>query len=48
MQGRISYKEIPAIVEKGIEKCNFISDPSLDDIIGTDMEIKNYIESIIR
>ena len=48
MQGRISYKEIPSFVEKGIEKCDFISDPSLDDIIGTDMEIKNYIESIIR
>lgn len=47
MQEKISYKEIPSIIEKGIEKCDYIADPTLEDIVNTDIEIKNYIESII-
>ena len=43
----IKFTDIPAIISKCMEKCSFIKDPGLEDIIGTDRNIREMATNLI-
>lgn len=48
LEDKINYIQIADIVSKGIEKCRFISQPTFNDYVDTNNEIRNYTNSIIK
>ena len=44
---KISFKEIPGLVEKSLEYISFIAKPSLDDYFLTDNETRTYTKTLI-
>lgn len=44
LQRKISFSNIPTLIEKALNKLNFISSPSLEDILETDKSIRRFTE----
>lgn len=48
LTGKISFLQIPVIIEKCMEKIEFINDPNLDDLFETDMLSRRIAAEIIK
>ena len=48
LRGEIRFTQIPFVIEKTIEKCNFAASPSIEDIFATDSQAKMHAEEITR
>lgn len=48
LRGEIRFTQIPSVIEKTIEKCNFAASPSIEDIFATDTQAKIQAEEITR
>ncbi|MBO7561490.1 MAG: 1-deoxy-D-xylulose-5-phosphate reductoisomerase [Bacteroidales bacterium] len=48
LRGEIRFTQIPVVIEKTIEKCNFAASPSIEDIFATDTQAKIQAEEITR
>lgn len=48
LDGRIGFCSIPTIIEKTLEKCQFLSAPSLDDIFQSNKEGREYAKELIN
>jgi len=48
LRSEIRFTQIPQIIEKTIEKCNFVATPSVDDIFATDKTAKADAEEILK
>ena len=48
LRGEIGFYDIPAIIRDCIAGVNFVADPSLDDIFGTDAEVKARASELVR
>lgn len=48
LEDKISYIQIAEVVAKGIENCAFIPQPTFEDYVATNTEIRNYTSSIIK
>ena len=46
--GEIAFWQIPLLIEKCLEKCSFIPNPTLDDIYSTDFEAKNISQELVK
>ncbi len=42
---KISYLEIPEIIEAAMEECRFIEHPGVDEILATEQEAYEFIGS---
>ena len=42
---KISYMEIPEIIEAAMEECRFIEYPDVDEILATEQEAYEFIGS---
>jgi 1-deoxy-D-xylulose-5-phosphate reductoisomerase len=47
LEDKISFLEIPGIIENCMNKVHFLEKPSLDDYINTDLETRFYAKSVI-
>ena len=48
LKSEIRFTQIPQVIEKTIEKCNFVATPSLDDIFETDRQAKEMAQDILK
>ena len=48
LRSEIKFTQIPKIIEKTLEKCNFVASPSVDDIFFTDKESKTLAEELLK
>ncbi len=48
LRGQIRFTQIPQIIEKTIEKCNFVSSPDIEDIFETDKTSKIVAEENLK
>ncbi len=48
LRGQIRFTQIPQIIEKTIEKCNFVSSPGIEDIFETDKTSKIVAEETLK
>lgn len=48
IHGRIEFREIPTLVEKGMARSVYVAEPTLEDIYLTDKTIREYTASLIR
>jgi len=48
LRGQIRFTQIPQIIEKTIEKCNFVSSPGIEDIFETDKTSKIVAEENLK
>jgi 1-deoxy-D-xylulose-5-phosphate reductoisomerase len=42
---RIGYLDIPAIIEASMEQCSYIANPDVEQILDTEQEIYEFIDS---
>ncbi len=47
LDGRIRFTDIPSIIRKGMDKCDFVRNPDIDTILMTDRTIREYVQSLI-
>lgn len=45
LKGRISFLEIPAMIRACMEQCRFVDHPTVEEILATEQEVYEYIES---
>lgn len=45
LEGRISFLEIPAMIRACMEQCRFVDHPTVEEILATEQEVYEYIES---
>ncbi len=48
LRGEIKFTQIPVVIEKTLEKCNFVASPSVEDIFATDKESKVRAEELLK
>lgn len=48
LRNRIGFLEMTELIEKTLEKINYISSPSLEDYFETDGEARNFVASLIQ
>jgi 1-deoxy-D-xylulose-5-phosphate reductoisomerase len=48
LQNRISFLQMPEVIEQSMQKISFISRPSIDDYIETDRQARHKAEEIIK
>ena len=48
LRNRIGFLEMTELIEKTLEKINYISNPSLEDYFETDGEARNFVASLIQ
>ena len=48
LKGEIKFTQIPVVIEKTLEKCNFVASPSVEDIFATDKESKVRAEELLK
>lgn len=48
LKGKISFMKIPEIIEKTMQKCNFISNPALEDFISTHQEAQSVAREFAK
>jgi 1-deoxy-D-xylulose-5-phosphate reductoisomerase len=48
LRGEIRFTQIPVVIEKTLEKCNFVASPSVEDIFATDKESKVRAEELLK
>lgn len=46
--GKIAFWQIPLLIERCLEKCHFIQNPTLDDIYSTDFESKKISQELVK
>ena len=47
LKGEIKFTQIPLVIEKTIEKCNFVASPSVEDIFSTDRQSKERAQEVL-
>lgn len=47
LRGEIKFTQIPLVIEKTLEKCNFVASPSLEDIFSTDRQSKERAQEVL-
>jgi 1-deoxy-D-xylulose-5-phosphate reductoisomerase len=47
LEGKITFLEMPTVIERCMEKMQFVGKPNLDDYIATDKETRLFAKSII-
>ncbi len=47
LEGKITFLEMPTVIERCMEKVQFVGKPNLDDYIVTDQETRSFAKSII-
>lgn len=47
LKGEIKFTQIPPVIEKTIEKCNFVASPSVEDIFSTDRMSKERAQEVL-
>ncbi|MEO8853395.1 MAG: hypothetical protein ABI359_06430 [Ginsengibacter sp.] len=48
MNNRIGFLDITAVVEKCLQKINYIEKPNLSDYFETDGEARNFAASLVK
>ena len=48
LRNRIGFLEMTELIEKTLEKINYISEPTLEDYFETDGEARNFAASLIQ
>ncbi len=48
LEGKTAFVDMPAIIEKAIQKVDFIRDPDIDDLINTNNEAEKITELLIK
>jgi 1-deoxy-D-xylulose-5-phosphate reductoisomerase len=48
LQNKIQFLDIAKFIEIALNKINIIPNPSLDDVINTDLETRNFTEKLIN
>ncbi len=48
LDGKLNFLDIPKIVEKSMERYHHIADPTLEEILATDKETREFAKSLIR
>ena len=47
LKGEIKFTQIPLVIEKTIEKCNFVASPTVEDIFSTDKQSKERAQEVL-
>ena len=47
LRGEIKFTQIPLVIEKTLEKCNFVASPSVEDIFSTDRQSKERAQEVL-
>ena len=47
LMGEIKFTQIPLVIEKTLEKCNFVASPSVEDIFSTDRQSKERAQEVL-
>ena len=47
LRGEIKFTQIPLVIEKTIEKCNFVASPTVEDIFSTDRQSKERAQEVL-
>jgi 1-deoxy-D-xylulose-5-phosphate reductoisomerase len=45
---RAGFPDIPALIEKSMEKIDFLNEPTLEDIVHTDRETRSFVNSLLK
>jgi 1-deoxy-D-xylulose-5-phosphate reductoisomerase len=45
---KIKYLDIPKLIDKGLHSFEYIKEPTLDDILETDLEVRKFTKSLIK
>ena len=48
LQDKIRFTQIPEVIEKTIQRCNFIASPDIEDIFESDKEGRIFANELIR
>ncbi len=48
MENRICFNDLPKVIEKILDRHQTVNDPSLEDILGTDREVRIQTQSVIN
>ena len=48
LKNRIGFLDITAVVEKTMQKINFIKNPSLEEYFDSDGEARNFAASLLK
>ncbi|MBR5073766.1 MAG: 1-deoxy-D-xylulose-5-phosphate reductoisomerase [Bacteroidales bacterium] len=48
LKGEIKFTQIPLVIEKTIEKCNFVASPTVEDIFSTDRQSKERAQEVLK
>ena len=48
LRGEIKFTQIPLVIEKTLEKCNFVASPSVEDIFSTDKQSKERAQEVLK
>ena len=47
LRGEIKFTQIPQVIEKTLEKCNFVAAPTVEDIFSTDKQSKERAQEVL-
>ena len=47
LKGEIKFTQIPLVIEKTLEKCNFVASPTVEDIFSTDRQSKEMAKEVL-
>ena len=47
LRGEIKFTQIPQVIEKTLEKCNFVAAPTVEDIFSTDRQSKERAQEVL-
>ena len=47
LKGEIKFTQIPLVIEKTLEKCNFVASPMVEDIFSTDRQSKEMAREVL-
>ena len=47
LKGEIKFTQIPLVIEKTLEKCNFVAAPTVEDIFSTDRQSKERAQEVL-
>lgn len=47
LKGEIKFTQIPLVIEKTLEKCNFVASPTVEDIFSTDRQSKETAREVL-
>lgn len=48
LENKICFNDLPKVIEKILDRHKVVNDPSLEDILGTDREVRIQTESVIK